>query len=129
MCVDCVYLPYSNDVVMLVIAIATVLDDSGSSSDGGGGGGEMVMVVATDKHITLLFKTRSGIKHNAERCSDVSPRSAFCFGRLFLTTHAFRVSLFLEKRVLFFFLFLSFFSFPFFLLFPPFVPVRVLYDQ
>lgn len=26
----------------------------------------MVMVVATDKHITLLFKTRSGIKHNAE---------------------------------------------------------------
>jgi len=102
---------------------ATVRDDSGSSSDGGGGGGEMVMVVATDKHITLLFKTRSGIKHNAERCSDVSPRSAFCFGRLFLTTHAFRVSLPLEKRVLF----LSFPTFSFFPPFPPFVPVSALY--
>lgn len=63
----------------------------------------VVVVVATDKHITLLFKTRSGIKHNAERCSDVSPRSAFCFGRLFLTTHAFRVLVLVlsrEKRVL-----------------------------
>lgn len=35
----------------------------------------VVVVVATDKHITLLFKTRSGIKHNAERCSDVSLRA------------------------------------------------------
>lgn len=48
----------------------------------------VTVVVATDKHITLLFKTRSGIKHTAKRCSDVSPRSAFCFSRLFLTTHA-----------------------------------------
>lgn len=70
----------------------------------------VVVVVATDKHITLLFKTRSGIKHNAERCSDVSPRSAFCFGRLFLTTHAFRVLvLVLSRETCPFFPFLPFF--------------------
>lgn len=87
-------------VVVLVVAAVAVVE---------------MVVVATNKHITLSFKTRSGIKHNAERCSGVSPRFAFCFGRLFLTTHVFLIFfLFLSRNMSFLSLF---FFLPFFLLF------------
>lgn len=106
-------------VVVLVVAAVAVVE---------------MVVVATNKHITLSFKTRSGIKHNAERCSGVSPRFAFCFGRLFLTTHVFLIFfLFLSRNMSFLSLF---FFLPFFLLFtvprslslslPPFFPSLLL---